>query len=476
MTGFAGKDLQPEAIGAQKVMCRFKWDYPIINLMSGHVRNCCRTPKQKITADDLEKYGQDAIMNLPYEQERRKEKLLGITHSDCSSCLHLEKVGAPSPRSGLKDWVTNYYIPNSTISAPESSEQLVDRLALHLPADQSVLKSQSPKMLEIVLGNVCNFKCTYCSVHYSNTWAKELINFGEMSSSEYQQQFPKAPEKLEKVFWEWFYDVARHKLESINFLGGEPTLIPNFYNILDKLVIAYEDLNPRSKKRVQLGIITNLSMNEKSLHQLTAYMTKLRPYFRISLQPSMEAVGSRAEYIRYGLNWDVFEYNIRHILQYSRNQNHSIADFEIGFQMALNSLSITSLPDFIRWVAQLNDEFGVTIGLMQNIISFPSHHSPLILTPDFEKYLILAREIIDARAEEFSHNISEKSYGKWSNYSSDLLSHLQKTIASDTRSDLDIISRRSFHEFVTKNDFRRSSNFLKTFPEYTDFFNLCSQS
>jgi len=69
-----------EQLEIGNVSCSFKWDYPIVNLQSGHIRGCCRTPKQVITEEDIEKYGIDVIQNLPYEQDRRREKLLGITH------------------------------------------------------------------------------------------------------------------------------------------------------------------------------------------------------------------------------------------------------------------------------------------------------------------------------------------------------------------------------------------------------------
>src|SRR3712207_2580992 len=93
------RDVMPEVqfgaeVGTDHVLCRFKWDYPIVNLVSGHSRVCCRTPKQVLTSELLQKYGTDAIMNLPYEKERRLEKLLGITHADCASCVRLEHSGA----------------------------------------------------------------------------------------------------------------------------------------------------------------------------------------------------------------------------------------------------------------------------------------------------------------------------------------------------------------------------------------------
>jgi hypothetical protein len=42
-------------------------------------------------------------------------------------------------------------------------------------------------------------------------------------------------------------------------------------------------------------------------------------------------------------------------------------------------------------------------------------------------------------------------------------------------SDDTILNRAKFYEFINKIDDRSGSNFLKTFPEMTDFYNLCGK-
>ena len=101
-----------KVVGPGKVMCRFKWDAPIVNLASGHIRMCCRVPKQLVTEEDLLKYGKDAIMNRPYEKERRLEMLKGLSHRDCESCLSLEAAGAPNLRAGIPMFVKHYWLPH----------------------------------------------------------------------------------------------------------------------------------------------------------------------------------------------------------------------------------------------------------------------------------------------------------------------------------------------------------------------------
>jgi hypothetical protein len=63
LANFMDQPTFPAKVDPANVSCKFKWDYPIVNLMSGHSRTCCRVPKQVITDQDLETYGIDAIVS-----------------------------------------------------------------------------------------------------------------------------------------------------------------------------------------------------------------------------------------------------------------------------------------------------------------------------------------------------------------------------------------------------------------------------
>lgn len=480
MFNFGKSKEQPEFgrnVGIEKVLCRFKWDYPIVNLMSGHIRNCCRTNKQVITQQSLEKHGQDAIMNSPYELKRRLEKIQGITHEDCASCVRLEKSGVRSPRSGVDGWVNDYWLKNDLGQKNGQNEnQIVLELSKNMTLENPILKSKNPDMLEIVLGNICNLKCTYCSPHYSSLWAQELIKHGELTQEQYQKDFPTAPEELSKVFWEWFYDVARHSVRAINILGGEPTYMPVFYDVVRKLIDAYEDLDKKDHHRVELGVITNMSGSQVAIDRLISFMPEMGKHFLFHLQPSIEATHDRAEYIRYGLKWETLEKNVCQIVEAAQKLNLSPEQFCIGFQMALNTFSISSLPDFVKWVDQLRKKYNFEFGLMQNIVSFPRHHNPMILTPDYAKYVQETIEYIRLNEDNKDRVPSSHLHSKrWNDYRVYLLEGLYESMSADHRSDFDLESRKYFFEFVNKNDKRRGCDFLKTFPEMENFYNLSNK-
>jgi hypothetical protein len=488
LSNFMKEPTFPAKVDPANVSCKFKWDYPIVNLMSGHSRTCCRVPKQVITDQDLDTYGIDAIQNLPYEQDRRREKILGITHIDCESCVRLEWNKATSPRSNMQGFVNEWLIekhnayPHKVRNVQQWHVDHMPTSAEELPFNHPLLRADKPDMLEIILGNHCDLKCTYCSIHYSTQWQTELIKFGDIKKEELEEHFPAAPEKLEKVFWEWFYDVGRHTSKVINILGGEPTYMPKFYDVMEKLTEAYKDLGKKDR-HVELGILSNMNTKPLQMDRFLNLLPELTKYVFLRLQPSIEALDKKAEYIRYGLDWNRFEGNIRRILSEREKYGLTPNNFGMGFQMALNSFSISSLPEFVHWTNSLINEYDFEIGLMKNVVSFPRHHNPHVLTPDFGRYLEEARDYIDIFAEKndkqirrlMKENEGVVAHGSWVSYNRDLLDGLATSVSSDYRSEYDIESRVHWYNFVEQMKARRGVNVLDHYPEMTEFYNLCQK-
>jgi len=429
LTDFMDEPKFPAQADPANVACRFKWDYPIVNLMSGHIRTCCRVPKQVITEQDIDQ-------------------------------------GYPYTVTDVQKWYVD--------KIPSDPEQL--------PFNHPLLRADRPEMLEIILGNHCDLKCTYCSIHYSTQWQSELIKFGDIKKEDLKEHFPAAPEKLEKVFWEWFYDVGRHTSKVINILGGEPTYMPKFYDVMEKLTAAYKDLGKKDR-HVELGILSNMNTKPLQMDRFLNLLPELTKYVFLRLQPSIEALDKKAEYIRYGLDWNRFEGNIRRILSERDKYGLTPDNFGMGFQMALNSFSISSLPEFVHWTNSLINEYDFEIGLMKNVVSFPRHHNPHVLTPDFGGYIEEARDYIEIFAEKNDRQIRGLmkkhtglvAHGSWISYNRDLLDGLAKSVSSHERSQFDIDSRAHWYHFVEQMKTRRGADVLNHYPEMTDFYNLCKK-
>src|ERR1035437_4122188 len=388
----------------ENTICRFRWDYPIVNFGKNETRVCCRTPGEKISKPELEKHQTDVVMNTDSLIQRRFEMLKGIRHNDCTTCWKLEDNNMISPRLGSEDFMKT--MQKRGLISDEYKDDF-HKFAESITIASPFLKSHDPDMLEIILGNHCDMKCMYCNHHYSTQWAAESIKYNDISSENYDNEFPKPIEEYEEVFWKWFYEVGRYKVKRIGILGGEPLIMPKFYELIDKLVEAYKDL-PKRQDKANIWIVSNMNTPKMYFDKFISNIPRITELFHLEIHASMESMGKQAEYIRNGVNWDRFENNIRTLLK----EKHNI---RFGLQIAINALNIPHLKDYLIWVKSLHDEYNHPIALKQNIISYPHHQSPLVLTPDFSSYL---HEIVDwlnlINSEILPLN---DKHGDWSNYS-----------------------------------------------------------
>jgi hypothetical protein len=304
----------------------------------------------------------------------------------------------------------------------------------------------------------------YCSHHYSTQWATERIKYGEITQEQYDSEFPKAPPSFDEKFWEWFNQVGRHKLSRLGIIGGEPLIMPEFYTFVNKLITCVEEIADQRTDKITFWIVTNLNTPSNYLEKLFNYLPKLTETFNVEILVSMESVGERAEYIRNGTNWEKFTSNLDKLL------SRTDLKYDFGFIMSLNALNITSIQDFIKLTEQLYEKYGRPVALKQNIISFPSWQSPMILTPDFADYLDNTVEYMKTNVDKMP--IVSDYYGRYDQY----ILYLQKLAGSIRNNTGDYTSdRRIFAPWFDTYDERRKLNLLEVFPEYTDFYNVCKE-
>jgi hypothetical protein len=116
-------------------------------------------------------------------------------------------------------------------------------------------------------------------------------------------------------------------------------------------------------------------------------------------------------------------------------------------------------------VIEWRKEFGM------NAVSFdtpylkePPHWMITILTDDFIVYMNDTLKFIQDNKEWFT-GVEYEKFLRVTDYMK------AKTITEDKIRQ----GRRDFYSFFTENDKRLGTDLLKTFPEYTDFYNLCKQ-
>jgi len=239
---------------------------------------------------------------------------------------------------------------------------------------------------------------------------------------------------------------------------------------------------------------------------------------KFTLFTSAEAYGSQCEYIRHGMNFDIFQRNIERFL----SETHGT---RITFMSAFNILSLPSFQRFLEWVLSLKKQFnhnglfewmeeqglsvmdGVVVNTMPDrykhvaLKSFQErkHHTqlprvgidiPYIREPQFldikiatpallEKYLLPAITYMYANIKttewQDSLGFDPMEAAKLKRILTSQLRHLMENARDNQTSKEDWISkcRDRFITFVDEYDRRRGTNFKQTFPELEEFYRIC---
>jgi len=452
----------PKAGNPMDTICEFKWNYPIFQLDRGEFRSCCRTPSKQVPESLLQEKGISAFLNNDELVKSRLDLIQGVRHSDCQSCWNLEERGMKSPREAENFW--NFLKREQVVPQDmDFNEENVRReLAKINSVDHPFLQAKKPYMMEISLGTTCDLKCMYCNHHYSTQWAAELIKIGDITQEQYDQEFPKSAPSYEAKFWEWFDTVGSWTIHRINMIGGEPLIIPAFYEYVERMTARFNKIMYLKKYKPTLCIVTNMHTPANYLNRFIAKLPDITKVFNLEILISMESLENRAEYIRNGISWNRFNSNVNKLLAVKD------ADFQVGFLMSVNVLSIATTKNFVEYATNLSDQYQRPIGLKQNIVNFPKWQNPMILPTEFSKYLYDAIEYMEQHVNRLPKPAD--FHGRYDQYII-FLKSLADSIANNTGDYTE--DRKKFYEWQTTFDQRRGLNLAETFPEYKDFYNYC---
>ena len=413
-------------------MCLAKWTEGTLYISSGMTQSCHLVGKNRAPID-LVLQDPSNLFNTPQKKKERKLMLDGVRQPGCASCNKVEKT-----KNAISDrmWKNNHHYMHKK-----------DVLAIGHEGNLN------PTELEIGFDNTCNLKCMYCKPSNSSSWVSETLQYGiypggqglieERTSVENQEIYTKA-------FWDWFPTVY-HGLKVLRVTGGEPFLSKQTLKLLDYIIT---NPNPNMEFAINSNFSISSKIIEPYLEKITEMLDK-KVIKDFKIFTSIESAGKRAEYIRYGLDYELWKHNFISILE--RYQG-----IEIVIMATYNILSVTSFDFLLDFVEQLKNKYGkdrVSIDPVQ------------MKGPDF-----LAIEIIHDSPELLSY--IEKSTKRVNE--SDCYKKLEKLrmqrIYQVSRSlpDNDIVKKRkTFIEFINEYDRRKKTDFLSTFPEMESFYYDC---
>lgn len=321
-------------MSAHSSFCSFLWKDTLVDLQKCEVHSCCKTIGMKVSLEEINELGKDIFSNSSQVRLQRNAALRGLRPSSCEYCWKLEDAGLPSMRDSTES------LENFCENESRSESELLD-----FPLATSI------DTLEIVLGNSCQMKCLYCSEQFSSAW--QLENSQVSASGESQNLELGIQEKFRSTFLDYLPE-ALETVSHIHFVGGEPLVQRDFYKYLN--VIAEEVGKTNRSKLLQIDVISNLSIPDKLMDRFYSSIEQLPEEVKVNLLPSIENIGQQAEYVRYGLQWSLFERNLKRALNYQGFE-------EIKILSTFNLLALPGLEEFFEFLSKLPNSKKINLRL-----------------------------------------------------------------------------------------------------------------
>lgn len=211
----------------------------------------------------------------------------------------------------------------------EQQNQESFRLAVNKALDWNTLDLSWPSRWNVIFGNTCNLACWSCSENSSSVIENQKKHLGRLPlnwispNDRFREQWPNLRESILQS-----YDV--HETVSITLLGGEPLFNRSVLDFLQEL----RNMNLSSRTRLEFH--TNGTQVTDKIRNIL--MEKCWQYICIFI--SVDAVGRKAEWLRYGTIWEDIEKNTSAL--------KSIADYT-EIHCTLGVLNLRDLPALEDW-------------------------------------------------------------------------------------------------------------------------------
>jgi organic radical activating enzyme len=445
--------------------CLAKWTQVTIHLQMGETHSCHHPNTHKIPTLEI-KRNPSALHNTKFKKEKRKEMLEGKRPTECDYCWNVE--------DNSNEFSDRIYKSNE----PWSKDYMQEIIDLGWRGDYN------PKYVEVAFSNACNFKCSYCGPSFSSAWVQEIKNHGAYPTSdkfndiewlEQQGRMPinhNAYNPYVEAFWKWWPDLYRD-LHTFRVTGGEPLMHNDVWKILDYIID-----NPDPNRELRLGINSNLGVPKELIDRLVQKIKIIEDNNLVKelvIYTSVDTAGTHANYIRNGMDYDYFCSNVEKILSGTRRVS-------IVFMSTFNILSIPKYKEMLVFAYECKKKYNSDDRYWNPVIMVDSSY---LRHPAHQAVNILPKEFIDAIEDiaafaDGLRMVDKDPEVEWRQKHmgfTDIEISKIKRIADWMRGNHDenriLESRKNFYRFFKAHDERRKTDFLKTFPELTEFYNLC---
>lgn len=325
---------------------------------TGTTRPCCMA-HDEITDEsgnkyDLNQTNLETVYHSEYMQDLRRQFRSGFKPSTCSRCWDEEAAGRDSKRIHTQ----------------------VRLKELYSQVDWDNDDPDQMWFVDLKLGNICNLKCRICGSWSSSKWAEEELSY-----------MPRDFNKKEHIAYTWlkqgawprktqtFWDNMRSLLPNIRyfeFTGGEPWMIQEHWDLLQYAV------DQGYSKNIDIHYNTNATQwprtKEHDAYQL------FKQFGRVDIAFSIDNVGDRFEYERYGADWDIANKIIDEVHQH---KNTMVPNITTQLCFTINIQNVYYLDELLSWAD--TKPFG---SVYFNMMHSPDHMSIQHMTPAAQQLVL----------------------------------------------------------------------------------------
>ena len=196
----------------------------------------------------------------------------------------------------------------------------------------NVLEINKVTSLEFQIDTNCNAACLICGDYNSTTWQKYSSSNAVNKSVINKQIDIIADVNATNRYNNIFKFVSLNDINLVVFLGGEP-LLSEFHKQTLKDIQKSKPLD-----QVSVRYVTNGSQKPDAE---TIELWKQLKTLQISF--SIDGIGKHFNYLRWPLQWDQVENNIKYII------NLNIPDIKLEISSAINPLNIFYYDQYMEW-------------------------------------------------------------------------------------------------------------------------------
>lgn len=419
--------------------CGAKWYYATVWLDTGQTTACHHPLPHQVDANEVLK-NPKLLSNTPQKKKERAEMQKGVQCIGCDYCWRVENLKADKISDRVYKSVL--YTDEDLQKAYESD-----------PSEDFDLR-----YLELSFDRTCNFACSYCNPAFSTTWAKDIKkhdaykDIGPNGDDHYGHTHSDGRHDEDnnpyvKAFFKWWESDLKRTLTHLRLTGGEPLMSKHTWKLLD--LMAEGDSNVS-----YFAINTNLNSKQSLIDKL---IEKARTINGLHIYTSNESVGSKAEYIRDGLDWDKWVGNFNKVAKSeSFDSMHSMC--------TIGALSLEGLVEYLDWCIDIkrksNSKDGVTFTL--NILRFPNFQSCLILPFELRQKFAsdLSTWLAKHKSSQLLHSMEIEQVERLIEY----LENQSNKIPNREN------TTKWFKNYFTQYDKRRGKDFEKTFPVIGEWY------